>query len=181
MCSTTESGPHTSRLYEYSYTVGKACGGVHDRLMATQVERAIRQAGLHIPNLEETGRKLGEGSYGEVVEVRVRGRRCAGKKLHKVFYEGDVPRADTAAIAQRFEEECRRMPHLKHRNIVQMIGVHFHPRTRQPTLVMELMDTSLTRYLEERASVPPTVKHSILLGVASGLVYLHTLSPPLGP
>ena len=160
---------------KYSRTVGR------DRVMATQVERAIRQAGLHIPNLEETGRKLGEGSYGEVVEVRVRGRRYAGKKLHKVFYERDVPPADTAAIAQRFEEECRRMPHLKHRNIVQMIGVHFHPLTRQPTLVMELMDTSLTRYLEEHAAVPPTAKHSILLGVASGLVYLHTLSPPLGP
>ena len=149
--------------------------------MATQVERAIRRAGLHIPNLEETGRKVGEGSYGEVVEVRVRGERYAGKKLHKIFYERDVQPKETAAIAERFEEECRRMPHLKHRNIVQMIGVCFHPRTRQPTLVMELMDTSLTRYLEEHAAVPPTVKHSILLGVASGLLYLHTLSPPVGP
>ena len=111
----------------------------------------------------------------------MRGRRYAGKKLHKIFYERDVPPADKAAISQRFEEECRRVTQLKHPNIVQMNGVYFHPRTRQPTLVMELMDTSLRHYLEEHPAVPPTVKHSVLLGVASGLVYLHTLSPPLGP
>ena len=136
-----------------------------------------KQEAAELESLRETGRKLGEGSYGEVVEVRVRGVTYAAKKLHAMFYRRDVPPEETAAITRRFGEECSRI--LQHRNIVTTIGVHFHPRTRQPMLVMELLDASLRHYLEGHASVTPTVKYSILLDVATGLVYLHSRRPPL--
>ena len=147
------------------------------------IREAIHEAGLLITNLQETGRTLGKGSYGEVVEVRVNARLCAAKKLHSVFSAHDVPPKEKAAMAECFEKECRRILQLKHTNIVEMIGVHFDPATQLPTLVMELMDTSLRNYLDNNpaSSVALSTKYRILLDVASGLVYLHTLPPPLGP
>ena len=110
-------------------------------------------------------------------------RLCAAKKLHGVFSAHDVPPKEKTAMAERFEKECHRILQLKHTNIVEMIGVHFDPATQLPTLVMELMDTSLRSYLDNNpaSSVTLSTKYRILLDVASGLVYLHTLPPPLGP
>ena len=147
------------------------------------IERAVGEAGLLIADLQETGRTLGTGSYGEVVEVQVRGRRCAAKKLHGVFTMRDVPPKERSAMTERFETECRRVLYLSHPNIIEMIGIHFDQTSRLPTLVMELMDTSLCKYLENnsKSSVPLSTKYSILHDVASGLLYLHSLPPPLGP
>ena len=144
------------------------------------MEATIRRAGLLVPQLLETGNKLGDGSYGEVVEVRVGGKLYAGKRLHAFFYRRDVPPAEARAISKRFEEECLRLPQLKHDNVVQILGVHFNSANR-PMLVMELLNVSLSSYLEREPATPPRVKNSILLGAAKGLEYLHTLSPPLGP
>ena len=117
--------------------------------------------------------------------MRVNGRKCAAKKLHGIFSARDVPPTEKASMAERFEKECLRVLHLNHPNVVEMIGVFFDRATRDrlPTLVMELLDTSLNRYLDDNpcASVTPTVKCSILLDVATGLVYLHSLPAPLGP
>ena len=147
------------------------------------IENAVREAGLLIPDLLVTGRTLGTGSYGEVIEVKVQGRLCAAKQLHGAFTERDVPQREKAAMVERFEKECRRVLYLSHANIIEMIGVHFDRGTRLPTLVMELMDTSLSKYLETnpQSSVPLSTKYSILHDVACGLLYLHTLPPPLGP
>ena len=147
------------------------------------IERVVGEAGLLIADLQETGRTLGTGSYGEVVEVQVRGRRCAAKKLHGVFTMRDVPPKEKSAMTERFETECRRVLYLSHPNIIEMIGIHFDQTSRLPTLVMELMDTSLCKYLENnsKSSIPLSTKYSILHDVASGLLYLHSLPPPLGP
>ena len=79
------------------------------------------------------------------------------------------------------ERECRYALYLSHPNIIRMIGVHLAHYSR--TLVMELMDTDLEKYLKNnsKSSVPLSTKYSILRDVASGLVYLHSLPPPLGP
>ena len=115
--------------------------------------------------------------------MRVRGRRCAAKKLHGIFNARDVPLKEKSAAAERFETECRRVLYLSHPSIIEMIGIHFDRATHLPTLVMELMDTSLCKYLENnpKSSVLLSTKYSILHDVAGGLVYLHSLPPPLGP
>ena len=115
--------------------------------------------------------------------MRVRGQRCAAKKLHGIFNERDVPPKEKISMTERFETECRRVLYLSHPNIIEMIGIHFDRATRLPTLMMELMDTSLRHYLESnpKSSVTLPTKYSILHDVAGGLVYLHSLPPPLGP
>ena len=148
------------------------------------LEDAVREAGKEIVILQETGKNVGGGSYGGVIEVQVQGRKCAAKKLHETFTGRDVPRRDRAAMVERFENECRRVIYLSHPNIVEMIGIHFDRDTRLPTLVMELMNVSLYQHLENNpkpSSVPLSTKYSILRDVASGLLYLHSLPPPLGP
>ena len=147
------------------------------------IESAVREAGLLISDIRETGRTLGKGSYGEVIEVQVRGQRCAAKKLHGIFNARDVPPKEKISMTERFETECRRVLYLSHPSIIKMIGIHFDRATHLPTLVMELMDTSLCKYLESnpKPSVTLSTKYSILHDVAGGLVYLHSLPPPLGP
>ena len=60
---------------------------------------------LTLNDVVETGREIGSGSYGEVVEVRVGGRKCAGKKLHSFFFDQSSPN-EQRAIRSRFMDEC---------------------------------------------------------------------------
>ena len=62
---------------------------------------------LNLHNVVETGKKLGSGAYGEVVEVRLSGLKCAGKKLHAMFFQ-QSPLEQQRAIVSRFVEECVR-------------------------------------------------------------------------
>ena len=39
-----------------------------------------------LDDIEASGRELGVGSYSSVLEMRYKGMRCAGKKLHKTLY-----------------------------------------------------------------------------------------------
>jgi hypothetical protein len=57
-----------------------------------------------IPTLEDTGVSLGRGSYGEVVEMRMKGEKVAVKKLHPVFK--GTPGWEITL--RNFEEECVR-------------------------------------------------------------------------
>ena len=63
--------------------------------------------GLNLISIEETGRTIGSGAYGEVVEVRLSGLKCAGKKLHRLFFL-ESPPEEQRAIRSRFAEECLR-------------------------------------------------------------------------
>ena len=60
---------------------------------------------LTLRNVIETGKKVGSGAYGEVVELRLSGLKCAGKKLHAMFFE-QSSREEQRAIISRFVEEC---------------------------------------------------------------------------
>ena len=54
-----------------------------------------------LPNVEETGRELGKGAYGVVVEMKLpNGTRVVGKKIHDLLLgEGSI-------IPSQFEHEC---------------------------------------------------------------------------
>ena len=54
-----------------------------------------------LTKLEETGKVIGRGAYGEVVEVLLHGTKVAGKKIDCKERESD--------IKSRIKQECNRL------------------------------------------------------------------------
>ena len=129
-----------------------------------------------LTDLEETGRVLGKGAYGQVVEMRLHGVTVAAKKMHDLLLtsNGHIP-----VLEKRFEDECIRLSSIRHPNIVQFIGIYFQPQSSIPMLVMECLPMSLTTCLERYKTIPNRVKASVLLDIANGVHYLHRLTPPI--
>ena len=71
------------------------------------------------------------------------------------------------------------MSTLRHPNITQFLGLCFLPGTQLPLLVMERLETSLDNLLEHIPNLPLSLKRSVLEDVASGLLYLHKMQPPV--
>ena len=71
------------------------------------------------------------------------------------------------------------MSSLRHPNITQFLGLCFLPGTQLPVLVMERLETSLDDLLEHVPGLPISLKRSVLEDVASGLLYLHKMQPPV--
>ena len=61
--------------------------------------------GSVLTDVVQTQRVIGKGAYGEVLEVSVYGRKCAGKKLHDIFFT-DVSRETIERFELRILEEC---------------------------------------------------------------------------
>ena len=128
--------------------------------------------GISLPNGEK--KAIGHGAYGRVLEVT---SSCAAKELHKNLIDFASP-AELEALKQKFLQECIQCSKLFHPNIVQFLGVYYPSEDAVlPWLVMEKMDTSLSKYLENTKvdEVPFAKKISILHDVVQGLRYLHTL------
>ena len=117
---------------------------------------------------------LGTGSYGSVVKARLDDLPCAAKILHQIIMRSDDPGAHD--FAARYEQECRLLRELKHPCIVQFLGLVETPCTLQPILLMELMDESLTSFLEQDAThpLPFYLQVNITHSISLALGYLHT-------
>ena len=119
-----------------------------------------------------TSSVLGAGSYGRVVRATLDDLPCAAKILHTDFFRSDYPGADD--FAARFDQECRILRDLKHPRIVQFLGLVQDPGNGRPILLMELMEESLTGFLERsRAPLSYHVQVSITHDIALALAYLH--------
>ena len=131
-----------------------------------------------IENVVKTGRRLGTGAYGEVVELLVDGTvLCAGKQLHDALID-PLSVGSEVSIA-RFSSECALLSQVDHCNIVQFMGVCFLDSSVHPLLVMERLDTSLDHILEKNFDIPLPLTLSVLLDILNGLVYLHEFTPPI--
>jgi len=60
-------------------------------------------------------------------------------------------------VLQKFEQERYFLDTIRHPHIVQYLGTCHDPESRLPVLLMELMEQSLTRYLEQSKSLSPTI------------------------
>jgi len=135
----------------------------------SELERDFEQLTLS----EVTTRKeLDRGSYGIVYEVEIGGTRFAAKKMHSILR--------SAENDHKFLNECLRCSRICHPNVVQFIGLH-RPNpwpTELPWLVMELMDTSLAKFIHKYSTrskdIPIHFKLSILLDTSRGLQFLHS-------
>ena len=135
-------------------------------------------ASFIVSNVRLTGRELGKGAYGSVEEVEIPGAVCAAKKIHTEFLNIGSSK-DIAYIVSKFASECRLMSTLRHPHIVQFLGVCYFPGEKLPSLVMERLDTNLHELLETPTCLSPSIKNSILLDTARGLLYLHSQFPPI--
>ncbi|XP_062517586.1 uncharacterized protein LOC134192844 [Corticium candelabrum] len=124
------------------------------------------------------GEELGRGSYGTVCEGEWKGARVAVKTVHDIFVEVGLPRNDVAAFLEKFELEWQTMKYLRHPNVVQLFGVSTL-NSKQPKMIMEMLDESLQRRLEGTNPLSPMKKLHVLKGIACGLRYLHELPCPV--
>ena len=98
---------------------------------------------------------------------------CAGKILHPTLFQSDDPGA--MAVMKRFEQECSFLSAIRHPNIVQYLGMHQDPDTRLPVLLLELMDESLTQFLQQsQEPLPYHTQVDICHDIALALAYLHS-------
>ena len=124
--------------------------------------------------IKSEANSLGIGSYGAVYKAKCDQLPCAAKILHPILFATRDPAA--RRIVQRFEQECDFLSRIRHPNIIQFLGTSRDPESRLPVLLMELMDESLTSFLERPQDPPPLPFHiqvNIAHDVAQALAYLH--------
>ena len=115
---------------------------------------------------------LGVGSYGAVYRALCDELPCAAKIVHPTLFETNDP--GTRKIMERFEQECQFLSGVRHPHIVQYLGVSRDPESGLPVLLMELMDSSLTRFLEQSEEpLPFHTQVDICHGIVLALAYLH--------
>ena len=139
-----------------------------------------------LSNVRLTGTELGAGAYGRVDEVEIP-VGAAAKTIYDVLYGNTGPRDAVPKAVTEFVSECKIMSALRHRNIVQFLGVCCFPGSRLPALVMERLLTSLHDLLDPPPPSTPaplsfftlSLKCCVLHDVASGIAYLHERSPPI--
>ena len=116
---------------------------------------------------------LGTGSYGAVYKALCDDLLCAGKILHPTLFQSSDP--GTMIIMSRFQQECSFLSALRHPNIVQNLGLYQDRGTQLPVLLMELMDDSLTQFLERcQEPLPYHTQVNISHDIALALAYLHS-------
>ena len=129
-----------------------------------------------------TDRELGRGSYGVVLEGKIPGAVCAVKRIHDVFSRQDRDWQSPELIQDKFLRECKVISRLRHPHIVQFLGVCEIVVRGTPTLGLatEKLFIDLHSMLDQSpTSIPLGLKFSILHDVASGLHFLHALTPSI--
>ena len=115
----------------------------------------------------QLGAEIGCGSFGKVYEATLNKKPVAAKVLHDFLFHCQ----DQRASVDKFQEECRILQQLKHKNVVELVEFiisHSSP----PILFTELLVCDLGKYYQ-RNKVPFPEIVSIMLDVAEGLAYLH--------
>ena len=117
--------------------------------------------------------RLGHGAYGEVFKAKRGMLPCAAKLLHKTLF--DSHDSGSRTILERFKLECSFMFSIRHPNVVQFLGMTFDPTSGFPVLLMELLDESLTVYLERsRDHLPFYIQVNFVYDISLAITYLHS-------
>ena len=124
---------------------------------------------------------LGIGSYGKVCKAKCDNLLiCAAKIIHETLFDPVEqhtigPQREHRQPIRRFEQESEFMSTIRHPNIVQCLGMHQDPDTGLPVLLMELMDESLTHYLESSTRlIPYHIQVNLSHDVTLALSFLHS-------
>ena len=116
-------------------------------------------------NRFEMFERIGVGSYGEVLEGKV---RVAAKRLHHLV--------ESPHNLELFQREMTLLAEVRHPNFVQFIGTVLDQSS--PVIIMELLDMNLRQAYEQ--NLLRQVDHlSIFNDVAKALDYLHRRYKPI--
>ena len=117
--------------------------------------------------------ELGSGSYGVVCKAMLGQRFCAAKLLHPIFFQSNDPGIVTTR--RRFEQECHFLNDMKHPHIVEYLGTSHDPDSGLLVLLMELMDESLTHFLEQsQQPLAYNIEVDLCHDIAQALAYIHS-------
>ena len=123
---------------------------------------------------------LGVGSYGAVCKAKCDDLLCAAKIIHPTLFDPTelhqiAPHREHRLPIRRFQLECEFLSTVRHPNIVQYLGTHQDPDTGLPVLLMELMDNSLTHFLESSSQpIPYHIQVNLCYDIALALSFLHS-------
>ena len=124
--------------------------------------------------------ELGRGAYGSVFTVKHGNVICAAKKIHPILIES-ASEEQKQKIKDDFVRECLCCSSIRHPHIVQFVGVYYHSeQSSLPIMVMELMHTSLTKFIaNNKSNISFGKKISILHDASQGLSFLHNHKPQI--
>ena len=123
---------------------------------------------------------LGIGSYGKVCKAKCDDLLCAAKIIHETLFDPTAhqliaPQREHRLPMRRFEQECDFLSTIRHPNIVQYLGLYRDPDTGLPALLMELMDDSLTHFVESSTQpIPYHIQVNICHDITLALSFLHS-------
>ena len=123
---------------------------------------------------------LGIGSYGAVCKAKCDDLLCAAKILHPTLFDPTAQlqvssKQEHRLPIRRFEQECEFLSTIRHPNIVQYLCMHQDPDTGLPVLLMELMDDSLTHFLESSLQpIPYHIQVNVCHDITLALSFLHS-------
>ena len=123
---------------------------------------------------------LGIGSYGKVCKAKCDDLLCAAKLVHETLFDPTAqqliaPQREHRLPMKRFEQECEFLSTIRHPNIIQYLGIYQDSDTGLPALLMELMDESLTHFLESsKQPIPYHVQVNICHDITLALSFLHS-------
>ena len=123
---------------------------------------------------------LGIGAYGKVCLARCDLLLCAAKIMHETLFDPSLnekarPHHEHRLPFSRFKRECEFLSVIRHPNIVQYLGMCRDPDTHLPVLLMELMDSSLSHFLEDLpAPLPFHIQVNICHDIVLALFFLHS-------
>ena len=158
-----------------SVRYAKIFGHRHISSYFESIEKREKQLKPYTRVAKPTGKVLGSGTYGKVIELTSNGGILAGKIFRMSATD------NTEEMAAKMQEEIITMLQLKHPNIVNCKGVCYLPNHPLPVMLMERQKTSLHAYLLEpvNSNLPVEKKLSFLLDTARGLDYLHSHTPAI--
>ena len=156
-----------THITSYLSSIMKVVSSYLRRTLVQQLKTYTRKA-------KPTGKLLGSGTYGSVMELSLAGEAVAGK-----LFKASSSYTHQQAIVSRLCAELILMIQFQHPNIVECKGVCFLVDQYLPVLLMEMLTTNLHSFLLDptNSDLPVWRKVSILHDVTSGLAYLHSQTP----
>ena len=116
---------------------------------------------------------LGIGAFGAVCKAKCDDLVCAAKVIHPSLFVPMVQRQ--RLLMRRFEQECEVLSSIRHPNIILYFGVCQDGDTGLPVLLMELMDDSLTHFLDNSPQpIPYHITVNLCRDIALALSFLHS-------